>query len=832
MDLNKLGKKAGINFSAIFSQNPADLEFAQHQLNKLPNELAAVLLCELAKNYQGSSQTKAKTLMHSFKVKTDNLKADVKWMQLQLDKLPDDVAATLQNQYIYKRKGKNTGRSANIWLRRRVEALHKMVKQFPLPIILINNEVKRANVAKEWADRCNSVLNNMTEFGNKQVDALELLTAVKEPADQWDFCPALPSFDDYQLNKSMGVFDKNPTMYNLICGAIARLVDDQWWARQLEKSFRQYKEHAAIIIGKVRAGVSPYVSNKTLLDYQSRKKANSLWLKSMLIVNEQHGFELSLADAVASSVSNPVIRRTELMVRMRGFEDMANKNGYVGEFYTWTAPSKFHSWKKSKTGKPYSNKKYQGANPRNTQAYLCKQWAKARAKLARQGVELFGFRVVEPHHDGTPHWHLLLFFKPEQVREARSIMRKYALQHDKHDLAPAKGKKSPNHQGYRPRFDFKTIDPEKGSATGYIAKYIAKNIDGAYVADDYEAECGGKHGAEGVAAWASTWNIRQFQQIGGASVSVWRELRRLKQAVVNDETLERARKSADAANWESYTEAMGGTFCKRADRPVQLAKLVNEAANQYGEDITKIMGVMATATAKTRLEGWEIRTPSNCPSQQPQPSPEDAAFAVALASKSGDNRAPWSTYNNCTETIKDQKRDQNLSFSDQQLVRECKKLGLDEFFATRLRAGAVINNVVNGHDQFIRLRDGMLLVSKKPFDNRNDFEDSALNSTIDAIDNAYVASIEKQLRAQAWRVFETNQDIELWLSQLAPEQIKPALKQFEEIIELHKREKYAFPNWRETDKKTELDWECVDGQGLPNTTLQNSDKDYSNYELF
>ncbi|MEL5233833.1 replication endonuclease, partial [Serratia ureilytica] len=69
----------------------------------------------------------------------------------------------------------------------------------------------------------------------------------------------------------------------------------------------------------------------------------------------------------------------------------------VGEFYTITAPSKYHAVHSAGGFVSHWN----GASPRETQKYLCGVWAKARAAIARAGIHVFGFRVVEPHHDGT-----------------------------------------------------------------------------------------------------------------------------------------------------------------------------------------------------------------------------------------------------------------------------------------------------------------------------------------------------------------------------------------------------------------------------------------------
>ena len=65
----------------------------------------------------------------------------------------------------------------------------------------------------------------------------------------------------------------------------------------------------------------------------------------------------------------------------------------------------------------------------------------------------FGFRGVEPHHDGTPHWHLLMYVKPEHKDDVIHLFRKKALELDGDEFGAKKY-----------RFKVEEIDPTKGSA--------------------------------------------------------------------------------------------------------------------------------------------------------------------------------------------------------------------------------------------------------------------------------------------------------------------------------------------------------------------------------
>ncbi|MEG0006613.1 MAG: replication endonuclease [Aeromonas sp.] len=651
--------------------------------------------------------------------------------------LPKDLRAELFVGYCRHRapdvlKGVAITKEANRWLSSRITTLRQVQNVIPEPLEQLRTKESRECLAVNYAERVIRLLNATTNFGDQQVPPLHLWNMCKQPADAWGMRPRLPKF------RTAASRD------DFITHHIARWLDPKWWARRLRKIWDQYNEHCAILLGKVRKGVSAYVSSQGLQAFVERQRMAAAWLKDMEAYNAQDDIIVSLEDAVKASIANPENRRHELVVRARGFSDIADELGYVGLFFTWTAPSRFHPWKTIRApqaGGPDSTKenpKHDGSSPRDSQHYISELWKRCRSaldrNLTRRGeflvedpIDYFGFRVVEPHHDGTPHWHLLIWVKPEHQHRLSGILQRYALSHDKGDLERKRHPDSKQpYSDITPRFDWKVMDKEKGGAVGYIVKYIAKNIDGHRIGDegDLEAETAATEGARRVRAWASLWGLRQFQPLKGPPVGIWRELRRLpgrlqeaKGVVVAplaSPIMEECRRYADAVDWKNFTQAMGGPCCRRDERPLSIHRTAFAEPNQYGEPQTKLVGVRAAdgLIQQTRVGEWVLR---KCGSQRTTEAQGSGFWSVGerselVGAERSEGGLPLGALAITVRSDLRGSREEPLSGKNQF------HLGLDADDVAMIWRGSI----VRAGDRFVCIRNGDLKITEKhPYESPN-----------------------------------------------------------------------------------------------------------------
>lgn len=342
--------------------------------------------------------------------------------------------------------------------------------------------------------------------------------------------------------------------------ALRRCLDADYIKRKFLFLRSQYVEYSQIALGRVgrKKGQSHYLSNRSLTRWKHKQAEAQNWLDMMAVYEPETGVAFDLAEVVKRTTANQENRRIELVVRTRGDEERAIDMGFVGVFLTWTLPSKYHR----------VSSKWNGCTVKEAHANIMEQWVLARAHLAKADIQWFGLRVAEPHKDGTPHAHMFLYVHPSQKAALIRICRAIAMSEDKEELNTSHARKA--------RFLAKDCDPAKGSATGYIIKYISKNINGAHM-----PETDAEKSAQSVQAWASTHRIKQFSQSGSKPVGLWRQFRRAKPLdTAFDEELDGVREACDKSRWKAFCQLAGAE---------KLA--YEEKRNKYGEITKRVIGI-------------------------------------------------------------------------------------------------------------------------------------------------------------------------------------------------------------------------------------------------
>lgn len=373
-------------------------------------------------------------------------------------------------------------------------------------------------------------------------------------------------------------------------GLLERAICKDFWTRKFKRRQDLAIESLAQDFGMVGEGRELYVSNSSFMAVKDRQHSNTELLSKITATNEL-GDEFTLKELSDIGVSNPRIRRAEMMTRVgyQGFEKLAQDWGHEWAFWTLTCPSKMHRKIRLKHGQSTNNLKHDGTTPKAAQRYLCQLWSKVRAKFKRQAIEVYGFRIAEPHQDGTPHWHILVFEEGKKLKQATEIMRDYAMRVDGTEAGAEIA-----------RFKV-TYGNGQGSPAGYIAKYITKSIPTEGDNFDLFGDPDWQNKGKRAEAWARIWGIRQFQQIGGAPVGLWRELRRLKansKMVKKHELLRAFFQSADEGRWSDFVKLY---------RQHGLKPLKEAFTNRYEEKTEKVIGIIGEfGKIITRIHRWVI----------------------------------------------------------------------------------------------------------------------------------------------------------------------------------------------------------------------------------
>ena len=357
-----------------------------------------------------------------------------------------------------------------------------------------------------------------------------------------------------------------------VSGALNRLRDRTWWRRRLRRTYARSAESAMRAVGMVNKFAGLYVSDPTADRHRRMRNRTADYLSWILLVNE-HGELLPLEKAYEASVSNPKLRRTELMTRMAGCERHAVAAGDEVMLCTVTLPSRFHAIHSTNGDR---NARFDGSTPLDGHRQLQSSWAKVRASLTREGVAIYGFRCAEPNHDGTVHWHLMICVQSAHSSIVRETVRRYFLDELDPDEPGAAER----------RVTFIEIDSKQGSAVGYLAKYVSKNIDGEGVGTDREdsdRQRDAKETSSRAVAHARTHGVRQFQAFGLPPVTVWRELRRLQNMPDVAGTAQNLWRAADAGEFDAFIQRMGGPGRRCSERPARLHYRRQQRPSRYGE---------------------------------------------------------------------------------------------------------------------------------------------------------------------------------------------------------------------------------------------------------
>ncbi|MEH6491585.1 replication endonuclease [Halopseudomonas sp.] len=376
----------------------------------------------------------------------------------------------------------------------------------------------------------------------------------------------------------------------------------KYWKSKLEKAANMdrlnWEAERKIVGGPGKDNHQIYCSDVTLKRYREKAEKTLESLKRISIVKTTTGEVFSMAELAKNSASR---RLSELYFVAKNLESMAKEKGLSWIFVTFTAPPEFHPNPSHSASRCSYNKEL---GLKSSHKYISTAWVRIRSYLSKNGLKFgtdscYGFRTAETHKDGSVHWHLQVFLKSSSLKLfRRSCKREFPR---------------------RAQVKIVVGDDSKGSASGYIFKYLMKDIDVAELpigpehtpsekeqADDGQREqqdLASIRNSSRVKAVLRAMNIRQYQLFGiGGAMTLIREINKIDFNILMGPH-ERLVEAVKREVWRApeglknlfflrndlgrYHDSLGP---RKVDSQIELIKEATES--RYGEKRKKVVGVV------------------------------------------------------------------------------------------------------------------------------------------------------------------------------------------------------------------------------------------------
>lgn len=212
---------------------------------------------------------------------------------------------------------------------------------------------------------------------------------------------------------------------------------------------------------KERHTIVHYGLSKNDLDLTTEKfHKQKQFLDFSFIYDRISHNKIPLSDIYISANHSPNRYYAEIQNRVNTLTSLAKERDLKPLFMTITLPSQYHEYKTLQRAgiknKLIPNQKYNGTTPKDAVKVLTKMFSKLRHDRAlKDGLSKENriyFRVNEPHKDGTPHTHILMFVPVDRIERIE--------------------------KAFKRMFDIRGNDIQSDikNAVSYVMKYINKTL--------------------------------------------------------------------------------------------------------------------------------------------------------------------------------------------------------------------------------------------------------------------------------------------------------------------------------------------------------------------